>query len=265
MRGRHLVASVSVAVALVACAAPSVTPSATVVPSPSPAPSLPATADLVSLLDCDTEPIARSDIRYAFDTEIGGATLQGAVAAWVANNPFGLPHAGYELVDAAEAIYAYRLDGRAKVVVAFSTRNAALLDAPERIVPRYTMDALAFCDRSEVWAVGPAHRVWTNAAGDILNDYVGPEHCQLQLIRMLETPEADGSRFYIRDPVGSLTADSPSGTFASLVSLPRDAVDSGYRSGELALWFSELGDAAYVVGPEGVERWPLLDAQVFCM
>lgn len=265
MRIRHLIASLSVAVALVACATPSVRPTPSQSARPSPAPTAAADAGLVSLLDCDTDPQVTAGILYAFDTEMGGSTLEGAAAGWAANNRFGLPHSGYRPIDAADAIYAYLAGGHVKVAVAFSTRNAALLDAPEGIVPRYTMDALAFCDRSEVWAVGPAHRVWTNPAGDTLNDYVGPEHCQLQLVRMLDTPQADGFRFYVRDPVGVLIIDSPSGKFASLPSLPRDAMDSGYRSGELALWFSPTGDAAYVVGPDGMERWPRFEPQLACM
>jgi len=47
------------------------------------------------------------------------------------------------------------------------------------------------------------------------------------------------------------------GTYAEAVELPGDAFDSGYRSPEgFELWFTESDTAAYVVTPEGVERWP---------
>lgn len=254
MRRRHLVASLSVAVALVACAAPSIRPTASPSAQPTSTSTVPARVALASVLDCDTDPKAIEGIPYAFDTATGGSTLEGAAAAWVANNRFGLPHAGYERLAQAEGTYAYRVDGRVKVAVTFSTRNADLLGASVEIVRPYTMDALAFCDRSEVWDVGPAHRVWTNRNGETLNDDVGPDHCHLELARGFVIPIADARRFYARDPLGIL---GPSlGSFAVLSQVPQDAVDSGYRSGELALWLSPAGDAAYIAGPDDVERWP---------
>jgi hypothetical protein len=259
MRRRHLVASLSVAVALIACAAPSIRPTTSPSAPPTPTSTISASAVLASVLDCETDPKAITGINYAFDTAIGGSTLEGAAAAWVANNRFGLPHARYERLALAEGTYVYRVDGRVKVAVTFSTRNANLLGAPEKIVPRYTMDALAFCDRTEVWAVGPPHRVWTDPNGATLNDDVGPDHCHLELARGLAIPNAAAHPFYVRDPLELL---GPShGSFAWLSQVPQDAVDSGYRSGELALWLSPAGDAAYVAGPDDVERWPSFGPQ----
>src|SRR6266508_3613133 len=96
MRRRHLVASWSVALAVVACAAPSISPTASPSAPPTFSPPSERVTVLASVLDCETDPKAITGINYAFDPAIGGSTLEGAAAAWVANNRFGLPHARYE-------------------------------------------------------------------------------------------------------------------------------------------------------------------------
>jgi hypothetical protein len=54
-------------------------------------------------------------------------------------------------------------------------------------------------------------------------------------------------------------------TYAAGIALPADANDSGYRSGELQLWFTPADTAAYVVSPDGVERWPRFELTAICV
>jgi len=54
-------------------------------------------------------------------------------------------------------------------------------------------------------------------------------------------------------------------TFATGMPLPSDAVDSGYRSGDLELWFIPSDTAALVVSPDMVERWPRFDYVGVCV
>jgi hypothetical protein len=128
------------------------------------------------------------------------------------------------------------------------------------------MEELGLCDPTEVFAVGPAHRVWVNRDGQTLHDNVGPDHCMLEDARILTVPNGSSYRQYLRDPIGVMWAyATTSDTYATLTSLPADAIDSGYRSGALELWFAPTGSAAYVVTPTGVERWPLGEMVGLCV
>jgi hypothetical protein len=181
---------------------------------------------------------------------------------------FRVPHSGYERIQALPdgALYGYRVEGRLKVVVIFSSRSAELTDAPPDVVPPYTMERLWTCDPAEVFAVGPAHRVWVNVEGQTLDDSVGPEHCMWQHARVLSVPDGNGFRYYLRDPLGVMRQEQTLfDTYAAGIALPADANDSGYRSGELQLWFTPADTAAYVVSPDGVERWPRFELTAICV
>jgi hypothetical protein len=223
----------------------------------------PAPASAVDFLECDD----RSKIDGVADLigpdEAGGSTPDEALFAWMTSGPFSwAPNAGYERIATTSdgAVFGYQVDGRVKVAVVISSRFAHSVGAA------YIVDQLRFCDPSEIYAVGPAHRVWINSEGETLDDNVGPEHCQWQLARILSVPDGDGFRSYLRDPLGVMSRDQTLfDTYASGISLPADAIDSGFRSGDLELWFTPGDTAAYVVSPDGVERWPRYEEAAFCV
>jgi hypothetical protein len=252
-------------VAVVAgCSSPSQDPSATpsVVPSATPDPSPSASAPprtATELLECDAGPseVGGSGREVAFS---GGETPDEALAAFLADPSFVIPHAGYEPLGRSgdRHAYGYRADGKVKVVVVISTRFGELVGA------RYAPDELRTCPESEFGAAAEfddGRRVWAHRTdGSILTDIAGPGHCGWESARMLHVPNADGTlvKQYLRDPFG-VFSDIPNllDTYSEGVELPDDASDSGYRSPDgHELWFSEADTAAYVVTPEGVERWP---------
>jgi hypothetical protein len=81
-------------------------------------------------------------------------------------------------------------------------------------------------------------------------------------------PEADGSfgRQYLRDPFGAFAGVRLLDAYDGDADLPDDASFSGYRSADgLELWFTDEDRAAYVVTPDGVERWPRAEEPIGCM
>lgn len=109
--------------------------------------------------------------------------------------------------------------------------------------------------------LGDRWRVWSTAEGEILTDVAGAEHCGWERARLLSI-EIDGQldHVYVRDPVGVFPRDGQHSSYAQGIELPDEAFFSGYRAGELELWFVPDDHAAYVVTPDDVERWPRIDA-----
>jgi hypothetical protein len=258
MDQRRAAILVSAALLLTACATPS--------PSPSPPPIASAASSpvgAVEFLECDD----RSKIDGVADgvspDDAGGSTPDEALFAWMASRPSSwVPNSGYERVATLSdgAVYGYHVDGEVKVAVLITSRLAGMVGAA------YAFDEMQYCDLSEVFSVGPAHRVWINSQGQTLDDDIGPEHCQWQLARILNVPDGNGFRRYLRDPLGVMSRDQTLfDTYAAGISLPADAIDSGYRSGELELWFTPGDTAAYVVSPDGVERWPRYEVTAWCV
>lgn len=258
MRRRPAAVLASVALACGACSVAS--------PTPEPIPTgtaTPAPASAVELLECDGEPSEMGGFADDFGPEGGGGTPDQAFFAWLTSNPFAIPRSGYERIGsmADGAVYAYAVDGRIKIVVVISSRFAELVGSA------YAIEELRTCDPSEFGPeadFGPDRRVWANADGLILTDIAGPGHCGWERARMLHVGEGDSFRQYIRDPLGVMRELSLLESYASGVDLPADAVDSGYRSGDLELWFTPADTAAYVVTPGGVERWPRADPPIGC-
>lgn len=252
-------------VAMVAgCSSPAQDPSATTSPSPSAStdPSTRASAaprTATELLECEAGPsdVGGSGREVALT---GGGTPDEAVAAFLAESPFVIPDTGYEPLGQSgdRHAYGYRSDGKVKVVLVVSSRFAELVGA------EFAPDELRTCPEAEFGAAAEfddGRRVWAHLTdGSILTDIAGPGHCGWESARMLHVPNADGTlgRQYVRDPFGVFD-DIPTllDTYAEDVELPADANDSGYRSPDgLELWFTDADTAAYVVTPDGVERWP---------
>ncbi|MGI8998865.1 MAG: hypothetical protein ACR2GO_04080 [Candidatus Limnocylindria bacterium] len=208
---------------------------------------------------------------FADDFGLGGAgfTADEGFTAWIEANPFTIPRSGYRALGAIgnRSVYAYEVDGRKKVVVVISPRFSEMVgDA------RFTIEEMRTCDPSEYGAavdLGPHQRTWAHAGtGEILTDIAGPEHCGWESARMLHVSNDDGTlaRQYLRDPFG-VFSDVPAllDTFAEGVKLPENASYSGYRTEDgLELWFTPEDRAAYVVTPDGVERWPRADEPIGC-
>lgn len=120
---------------------------------------------------------------------------------------------------------------------------------------------------------GPA---WTRQGrptkpGEI-NSVAGPRHCDWHSAVILHLGWPPGTaaqtsasvRQYIRDPRGVIDF-AVRDKLATGVDLPRDARDTGYRSGDLQLWLAPSDpDAAYLRAGDDVERWPRAQPVVAC-
>ena len=250
--------------ALGGCSSPAQDPSATpsAVASVATDPSASASAaprTAIELLECDAGPsdVGGSGAEVAFT---GGETPNEALAAFLADSPFVVPHTGYEPLGRSgdRHAYGYRSDGKVKVVVVISPRFAELVGAA------FAPDELRTCPEPEFGAAAEfddGRRVWAHLTdGSILTDIPGPGHCGWESARILHVPNPDGTlgSQYLRDPFGVFD-DIPTllDTYAEDVELPAEASDSGYRSPDgLELWFTDADTAAYVVTADGVERWP---------
>ncbi len=204
-----------------------------------------------------------------FGPDGAGSTADEAFAAWMGSTPFPIPRSKYRSLGQIgdRFIYVYEVDDRVKVVIVISPRFGELVGGAP-----FTIEEMRTCDPSEYGAavdLGPARRVWAHGeTGEIVTDISGPAHCGWESARMLHLTTEDGSlnRQYLRDPLG-VFSDVPAllDTYAADVELPDDAVFSGYRTTNgLELWFTPEDRAAYVVTPDGVERWPRAEEPIGC-
>jgi hypothetical protein len=99
-------------------------------------------------------------------------------------------------------------------------------------------------------------RLWVNDAGAILREEAGPAHCEWQDVRFLRIPDGAVTHQYVGDPLGVMRAGEIDEPYNGDAGLPADATASGYRSGDLELWFVPDGRAVFVVGQDRVELWP---------
>ena len=265
MRARRA-AVLFVAATIAALAACGVGPGAPPdVASPSPPPEIPRFPNAIAVLECDGAPSDMGGRADDFGAEGAGDTPGAAFANWVGSTIFPVPRSGYaELFeDERGGVYAYAVDGKVKVVVVISRRFAEMTGAP------YTLEELRTCDPVEYGPavdLGPGHTVWAHADGRIITDIVGPRHCDWQSMRILHLTENERLiAQYIRDPEGVLPGEALLATYADEVAVPAEASPSGYKHGDLELWFSESDTALYVVGPAGrAERWPKAATTIAC-
>lgn len=257
--GRRSAARLASVVALVAiggCNGISASPSD--VPSPSPT-VVPAPLDL---LDCDGAPSGLGGIG-PFGIVTLGESPAAALASWLEDPVFVVPVNNWEAFAAVgdRTLFVYRSARRIKVVAVFST---------EQTVPGegvFTLEELRACPVDEfgpeaVFATGD--RVWTNDAGLILHDFPGPAHCGWQQARLLHIGEGETLRQYIGDPLGIMPVANLLEPYDGDAVVPGDATPSGYRSGDLELWFVPDGRAVYLVGTDRAELWPRSDPPSLC-
>jgi len=192
-----------------------------------------------------------------------GDSPAAALSSWLEAPVFVVPINDWEpyATGGNRAFFVYRSAGRVKVVAVFST---------EQTVPGegiFTLEELRACALAEfgpraVFANGD--RVWANDAGLILRDMPGAAHCGWQQARLLHIGEGAGLRQYIGDPLGIMPVDSLLAPYNGDATLPGTATPSGYRNGDLELWFVPDGRAIFVVGPDRVELWPRSDPFIAC-
>jgi hypothetical protein len=117
---------------------------------------------------------------------------------------------------------------------------------------------------------GPA---WTKNARSVswgeLNISAGPEHCNWQSAVFMSVGwplgtvarRATEAHRFIRDPNGVVSRELRN-ALVTAIDLPIDARDTGYRNGDLELWFSPTDpDSAYLRVKNDVERWPRNDSE----
>ena len=196
-----------------------------------------------------------------------GSTPDEALRDWMMVNPFTVPRSDYHFLGGIgdRAVYAYEAGDRIKVI---TPRFSALVGGAS-----FTIEEMRTCDPSEYGAtvdLGPNQRVWAyEETGEILTDVAGSGHCGWESARMLHLSNEDGTlaKQYLRDPLGVLD-DLPAllDTYAEGVDLLAGATFSGYRTADgLELWFTPDDRAAYVVTPDGIERWPRADEPIGCV
>jgi hypothetical protein len=132
----------------------------------------------------------------------------------------------------------------------------------------------SYFDRPPPWPGKP----WTHAGqsvdGYVLTAAAGPSHCGWDSATLLTVGwpvgtraiNGDQSRQYWRDPKGIVPATIERGAWKMNPPLPQDAKDTGYRYGSLKLFLapSDQDTYAYLVAPQGSERWPRSEPQAAC-
>jgi hypothetical protein len=219
------------------------------------------------LLQCEGAVSEMGGFADDFGPDGGGSTPEEAFAAWLEENPFPVPRSGYEPVahGGDRWAWAFRADGRVKVVVVISPRFGEFVGMP------FTIEELRLCDPAELGSdadLGPGQRIWTHVeTGRILTDIAGPGHCGWESARMLHVERSGRLLYqYLRDPEGVFNFGGLEDTYAEGVELPGDAFFSGYRTEDgLELWFTPENRAAYVVTPDGIERWPRATEPIGCV
>lgn len=121
------------------------------------------------------------------------------------------------------------------------------------------------------WRPYATYLPWTDGDGcllriDVVAERPGPEHCGWERSRVLILGQPLGAPYtspddevtFVRDPDGVYDRPDLTAGFEPRATLPDDALDSGYRRDDLALWHLP-GDqsAIWLVSPDGVERWPV--------
>lgn len=188
----------------------------------------------------------------------------GALQAYAEHEFGAVPTSGFEQVrmDGERALYVYDVDGETKAAVVVATH----------VPGSWTMEAVASCDPAEFAPSADAeldNKIWTNRDGNRvptreLADFRGHSHCGTQSATLLLVhPPSTEPVMYVRDPDGVLTEETR-GSYESEVEPPANAEDSGFRLDEWQLWYAADRSAAYVVTPDGAERWPRAKHLIGC-
>jgi hypothetical protein len=120
----------------------------------------------------------------------------------------------------------------------------------------------------DVW-VKNSHPV----SSEVIQDFFGAEHCGAQNSNFLllgwplghPAASVQVARWYVRNPQAFLGPELMS-TFATGITLPRDARPTGYQNSTFELWLAASGQdvAAYVKFGGNFERWPRARQALLC-
>lgn len=116
------------------------------------------------------------------------------------------------------------------------------------------------------------YEVWTDVDGRIvptrqLEVVRGPEHCSWQDMTFLSLGRwGEQTPTFVRDPQPDPELrEYLAEPYQPHISLPRDAVDSGFRHDGDRLWLAPDRSRAYVgTDPDDVEMWPCMVEQLAC-
>jgi len=133
--------------------------------------------------------------------------------------------------------------------------------------PGWYVESWASCDFAEFPASftdSIGLQIWTDPAGNPapttrIQSYRGPAHCNWQSMTFLSI----GKTTYVRAPQPDL-ADYFALPYRENISLPNDAVDTGFQRAGHKLWLSRGKQLAYVGTPSGVESWPRKVRPLLC-
>ena len=119
------------------------------------------------------------------------------------------------------------------------------------------------------WRAYANYRAWADTRGcliriDILADRPGPAHCGYENTRVIIMGQDYGEPYtsvadaveYVKDPAGAYGDPQLADAYRSDSPLPRDAVDSGARLQDTALWLDPDEEFVYLVGPEDTQWLP---------
>lgn len=101
--------------------------------------------------------------------------------------------------------------------------------------------------------------VWTGE-GPTATQYAGARHCGWESVSFIEIDREQ----YVYDPGSTIPRDFLAGEPEAHAVLPDDAVDTGLRKGGWELWLAADGQAAYIVTPDDVQKWPHAYEPILC-
>lgn len=101
--------------------------------------------------------------------------------------------------------------------------------------------------------------VWTGD-GHVVATYDGSKHCNWDSVHFMEIDREQ----YVFDPGSTIDRHLLAGEPENDAELPSDAVDTGMRRGNAALWLPADGQAAYVVSKDNVQKWPRAVTPIGC-
>ena len=168
-----------------------------------------------------------------------------------------------ERTDENRVLYTYRVE--AEIKQAMIVVNGPTLD---RGKAGWHAESWARCDLSEFPdSVIKAHRLdrWTDRNRERVPTYEissgpGPEHCGWQTATFLKL----NGRTYIGNPPDDLVPEYIADTYAHGVSVPAEAVDTGYIRDGSHLWLAADRKAAYIGSEDSAERWPVVIKEFWC-
>jgi hypothetical protein len=234
----------------------------------------PLSADAaVAALECDgAKPFFRTTGDYDIGLEEVKSSPEDAFDNYLeeeADGWYHVPHEGYrvERRDEDRALLSYDVGDRTKIAVVLKD---GIRDYRDEV--GWGVVAWADCDPAELPAeVTDAVNVgiWEDASGQRvsvkrIHSFQGAEHCDWTGITfLLIGPDERTADWYVRDTSGEL-ADFLHGEFGDDATLPSDATATGWRRDGRELWLAHDKRAAYLVGPEGTERWPAAKEPIMC-